>query len=214
MLQNYSSQNSLSDWNRKWQNEQFVFIVIIYQTPTLEGFLLRCFWNAEESFIMDIIIIIRLCLSYQDLQIHQKEIISLFPVINKHCITGIETGPFAWLFWRSWLKKTAELNQWVERQITWVDPSVAAYKRGEQTALFMINKTNFPNWQNQQNIREIRWLKPGEFIFASVIKKQVYHHTTTGGGGVLVFDRHARARMLTRSHGKVATLPYRKWEWI
>lgn len=70
-----------------------------------------------------IIIIIRLCLSYQDLQIHQKEIILLFPVINKRCITGIETSTFAWLFWRSWLKKTAELNQWVERQITWVDPS-------------------------------------------------------------------------------------------
>lgn len=125
MLRNYLLQNLRSNWNRKWQNEQFGFIGIIYQTPTLEGFLLSCFWNAEKSFITDIIIIIiRLCLSYQDLQIHQKEIILLFPVINKCCITGIETGPFAWLFWRSWLKKTtAELNQWVERQITWVDPS-------------------------------------------------------------------------------------------
>lgn len=123
MLRIYSSQNLRSDWNRKWQDEQFVFIGIVYQTPTLEGFLHCCFWNAEKSFIMDVFIIIRLCLSYQDLQIHQKEMILLFPVIKKRCITGIETGPLAWLFWRSWLKKTAELNQWVERQITWVDPS-------------------------------------------------------------------------------------------
>lgn len=158
----------------------YLFLLLSFIKPQLwRGFFSDVSEMQRKVFIVDIIIIIiRLCLSYQDLQIHRKEIILLFPVINKNCITGIETGPFAWLFWRSWLKKK---NGWI-KSVGWEAnhkgrsqraASVAAYKRREQTALFMINQTNFPNWQNQQNISEVWWLKPREFIFASVIKQQV-----------------------------------------